>query len=217
MFDKIKQPFRLGSILTVMMMLNACTTSITVTGHIPSPLVPKVPLTAEVIYTDEFQRYNYEEQKKGRPISNLAFGEAQVTMFNQVLNGLLDVRQAGTENVDLRITPKFLDLQYSSPRETSLKLYEVWLKYRVKITDGQNNDVADWVIKGYGKTPTAKLGSAANAFNLATNLALRDAGAQLAIGFDKQKEIKGLLTRLGRTEKDSNVPAQTFSEGDNNE
>ena len=73
-------------------------------------------------------------------------------------------------------------------------MYEVWLRYRVKITDSQDKILADWVVKGYGKTPTATLKTTSSAFNAATNIALRDVGAQLAIGFPNQSSVQGLLT-----------------------
>lgn len=91
------------------------------------------------------------------------------------------------------IEPEILDFQYTSPSETKLNLYEVWLRYRVKITDSQNKTLADWVVKGYGKTPSATLKSTSSAFNAATNIALRDVGAQLAIGFPNQSSVQNLL------------------------
>jgi hypothetical protein len=89
--------------------------------------------------------------------------------------------------------PELLDFQYSSPSETQLKQYEVWVKYRLKISNGLNQKIADWTIKGYGKTPTSMLSSAGSAFSAATTVALRDVGAQLAIQFPKQQVIQDIL------------------------
>ena len=76
-------------------------------------------------------------------------------------------------------------------------MYEVWLKYRIKISDVNDEEIADWVIKGYGKTPTAMLSSASKAFNSATNVAMRDVGAQLAIGFTRERAIEEFLKKKG--------------------
>ena len=127
-------------------------------------------------------------------MSQLSFGEAQVTLFDRIFTQLVVMMpEANSPGLDLIIEPEILDLQYTSPKETKLNLYEVWLRYRVKITDPSDNVLADWVVKGYGKTPTATLKSTGLAFNAATNIALRDVGAQLAIGFPKQPAIKALL------------------------
>ncbi|MBX2849080.1 MAG: hypothetical protein KTR16_12215 [Acidiferrobacterales bacterium] len=188
--------------------LSACATTVTVTSDIPAPLVPKLSVQAEMIYTDEFKRYNYEEEEKGRGLRSIDFGEAQVALFDNIFGGLLNIVQPGISGqlVDMRITPSLLEFQYSAPRETRQKVYEIWLKYRLQITDNNNQEVADWVVKGYGKTPTALLTSADSAFNAATNIALRDVGAQLAIGFNTQPEIEEFLnTRLSTSISQSSI------------
>ena len=197
-------------------LLSACATSVKVNGEIPAPLVEKIPLTVQLVYDDEFKRHVYEEEEKGRSLKSIAFGEAQVTLFDSIFSHLftlvdpieLDLSEdsVASKNLhviselnsvagaDLKVTPTLLDFQYSAPRETKLNLYEIWLKYRLKIEDSNNREIADWVVKGYGKTPTALLNSASKAFDSATNVALRDVGAQLAIGFSTQPEIKEFLS-----------------------
>ena len=91
------------------------------------------------------------------------------------------------------MNPEILDFQYSAPAETKLKQYEIWIKYRLKLSNQENQKLADWTIKGYGKTPTGLLTSASSAFNSAATVALRDVGAQLSIRFARQRTIKQLL------------------------
>ncbi|NND81182.1 MAG: hypothetical protein HKN50_02005 [Gammaproteobacteria bacterium] len=185
------------ALLVGVLLLSACARTIVVTGDVPQPLIEPVPLKANLIITDELRRYRYEEKEKGRnSLKSLDFGAAQVLMFERVFDGILTLlpldEQAVTQ-IDLQITPQLLEFQYSVPRETKLNLYEIWLKYRILITDPAGAEVADWVVKGYGKTPTTTLSSAVTAFNLATNIALRDVGAQLAIGFPRQPAISKML------------------------
>lgn len=176
-------------------LLAGCAAKVSVKADIPQPLVDKLPLSGYMAYTDEFKNYQYEEDEKGRSISSLSFGPAQQKMFDRIFTQLLTVSKTSSAGSDVIIEPEILDLQYTSPKETKLNLYEVWLRYRVKVTDAENKTLADWVVKGYGKTPTATLKTAASAFNSATNIALRDVGAQLAIGFPKQPAIAGLLLK----------------------
>jgi len=198
MRDHTTRILRTGAVLCLLIQLGACATSFTVTGATPSPLVPKMSLRGKLKYSEEFKRYNYAEKDKVRAIKNVDFGEAQTTLFDRIFSRIMHLVEDDSEQIDLLIEPELLDFQYSVPRETKLKLYEIWLKYRVKITDAENQEVADWVVKGYGKTPTATLTSATKAFNEATIVALRDVGAQLAIGFPKQAAIEEFMKNKSR-------------------
>ena len=182
-------------LLLIVLSLTGCGASrVSVTADIPQPLVTKLPLTGYLSFTEEFKNYRYSENEKSRSLASLSFGPAQQVMFERVFVQLLDLSSTASAAVDVIIEPEILDFQYTSPSETKLNLYEVWLRYRVKITDSQDKILADWVVKGYGKTPTATLKTTSSAFNAATNIALRDVGAQLAIGFPNQSSVQGLLT-----------------------
>ena len=190
-----KKIIRKFCLLLMILVLTGCGGSkVSVNADIPQPLVTKLPLTGHLSFTDEFKTYQYSEDDKNRSLARLTFGPAQQVMFERIFSQLLNLSSEGAANADVIIEPEILDFQYTSPSETKLNLYEVWLRYRVKITDSQNKTLADWVVKGYGKTPTATLKTTSSAFNAATNIALRDVGAQLAIGFPNQSSVKGLLS-----------------------
>jgi len=190
-----KKTIKLVGLFSLLALLTACGGGkVSVNADIPKPLVNTLPLNTHLYFTDTFANYQYQEKDKARSLSRLSFGDAQVILFERIFTQLVVLTpKADSPSLDLVIEPEILDLQYTSPKETKLNLYEVWLRYRVKITDPEDNIVADWVVKGYGKTPTATLKTANLAFNAATNIALRDVGAQLAIGFPKQPAVKALL------------------------
>lgn len=183
------------ALLLLVPIIAGCAKSFVVTSEVPPPLIERLPVTAEINYTDEFSNYQYIEKSDKRALEKVDFGSAQVGMFETVFGHLFTLVAPGTDNVDLKITPQLLDFQYSAPSETKLKQYEIWVKYRLTITDHSDQEIADWVVKGYGKTPTSMLGSQITAFNTASNIALRDIGAQLAIGFHTQPSIEDYLTR----------------------
>ena len=206
MLDNTK---RLLGLFFLTIFLAGCGASkVSVKADIPRPLISTLPLKTYVLYTDEFSNYQYTEKEQGRSLSSLTFGPAQRTLFERIFSELVIVSPTAKDTgLDLIVEPEILDLQYTSPKETKLNLFEVWLRYRVKITDAENNILADWVIKGYGKTPSATLKTTGTAFNAATNVALRDVGAQLAIGFPKQPAIKTLLAQKAAQ---SNVQEETI-------
>lgn len=189
-------------------LLSACANNVIVTGKIPTPLINQLPLQAKMVYDEEFKRYSYEEEEKGRGLRSIAFGEAQVTLFDSIFGSLLNLVEPESTEQDLTITPTLLDFQYSAPRETKQNIFEIWLKYRLQVSGDNDQEVADFIIKGYGKTPTALLKSADEAFDSATNIALRDAGAQLAIGFATQPLIEDYInTRVA-----NQAPLSTVSQ-----
>ena len=85
MFGNLSTFMKLVIVTLLLFFLNACASTVTVTGDIPTPLVPRLPLQVEMVYSDEFMRYNYEEQEKGRGLRSIAFGDAQVALFDSIL------------------------------------------------------------------------------------------------------------------------------------
>jgi hypothetical protein len=181
-------------VLLSLTLVSGCASSIVVKPNIPSPLVEKLPLNINMVYSDTFSNYVYlENEKKRGSLKSIDFTDAQTSMFQQVFSSLTNLVEATAPSKNLSIEPEILDFQYSAPSETKLKQYEIWIKYRLKLRDKNDARVADWVVKGYGKTPTGMLRSASSAFNSATNVALRDVGAQLSIRFPRQRVVKTLL------------------------
>lgn len=180
---------RAGS-LVALLFLVGCSKSFVVTSDVPRPLIEKLPITAKLVYSDEFRNYVYVEPSQKRALERVDFGNAQVGMFDQVFGSLFSLAEPDATQYDLKIEPQILEFQYSIPAETKLKLFEIWVKYRLQITDPNDVEIADWVVKGYGKTPTSMLASQLSAFNSASNVALRDVGAQLALGFATQPSIE---------------------------
>ena len=191
------------ALIGILALLTGCANTVVVKGNIPTPLVEKVPLNGALNYTDEFRTYVYNENEKKRALKSLDFTEAQITMFDSIFGGLMNLVSVDAPDRDLTIEPEILELQYTAPSETKLNQYEVWIKYRLKLIDAENEKIADWIIKGYGKTPTALLGSAASGFNSAANIALRDVGAQLSIGFPNQSKIKALVNNGNEQDPDT--------------
>lgn len=212
MLDDFSKIMRLSIVVVTLLLLGACANTVTVKGQVPTPLVEKIPLSADLIYSDEFKNYTYSEEDKARALKSLNFGSAQIDMFNDVFSAILSQPDENRQDRDLTIRPEIIDFQYTVPRETKSKLYEVWLKYRLRISNSSNQELADWVVKGYGKTPTATFTSTTSAFNSAANVALRDVGAQLSIGFARQPSIKALVDDNSRSNQTANEQLSDESE-----
>ena len=182
-------------LLIPIILLSACSKSFVVVGNIPTPLIDRSTLNAKVKYSDKFRNYKYIESSDKRALENVEFGNAQVGLFDRIFSGIFNLVGDNEEDIDINIEPSVLDFQYSVPSETKSTQYEVWLKYRIRVSDNKNGEIADWVVKGYGKTPDSLLVSHLKLFNKASNIALRDVGAQLAIGFRSQPSIEDFLNK----------------------
>lgn len=191
-FHKLKW-LRLFAAMSLLL-LSACASNVVVKSNIPSPLVEKLPLDGTLNYSEKFKNYTYfENAKERRSLKSLDMSAAQISLFDTIFAGLVNLVEPTNTKPDIIIAPEVLDFQYTAPVETKLKHYEVWIKYRLKISNGLNQKIADWVVKGYGKTPNGLLTSSGSAFNSAANVALRDVGAQLSIQFAKQKVIQAII------------------------
>jgi hypothetical protein len=179
------------STLTLSMLLTACSSSFVVDADFPRPLVEPIPVNGELVITEAFSSYVFVEDAEARDDLEVDISNAHVNLFETITGHLF----SGSENPQnlLVITPSIEDFQYAVPRETRAEIYEIWLKYRVQVMSKEGEPIADWLITGYGKTPTAFMKSRQQSIDLATTIALRDVGGQLSIGFSRQPDIRAWL------------------------
>lgn len=189
-FQSIRPLFAVTSI-TLSILLTACSSSFVVDADFPRPLVEPIPINGELVLTDEFSTYVFVEDTETRDDLEVDISKAQVKLFETITGHLF----SGSDNPQnlLVITPSLEDFQYAVPRETRAEIYEIWLKYRVQVMTKDGEPIADWLITGYGKTPTAFMKSRQQSIDLATTIALRDVGGQLSIGFGRQPDIRAWL------------------------
>jgi hypothetical protein len=170
-----------------------------VDGKFPAPLIPKIPASIGIHYSDEFKNYVYKEERKERKRWVIDIGEAQNGMFNALLPGMFEhivkVEEFPDETaaVELILVPSVEDFQYTLPSETKITIYEVFIKYNIQAYKPDGTIVADWILPAYGKTPSGFMQSDEGALNQAIIVALRDAGASFTMNFAKVPEISAWL------------------------
>jgi len=192
--------------------VTGCTSSLVVVGDFPKPLVEPIDLTMAVVYDKQITDYVYEEKSESRAKWFIDVGNAHKKLFSQVFESLFTNSvalksledAADDDQIDLILLPKITEFQYSSPRETRINVYEVWIKYNMQVYNPEGDLVADWIMSAYGKTPSAFLQSNEEAMNQAVVVALRDLGASLTTGFRKVPEIRAFLEQ--RQNQDQSVP-----------
>jgi len=179
-----------------------------VQGKFPSPLIDPLPLTLGVWYGEDFSQHEFFDEAKSRRESSwiVNTGAAQVQMWDAVLAGMftkvVHLDHAPTQGqaipgVDGVLIPHVEELQYTTPTQTRVKVYEIWMRYRFELLSKQATPLAQWTMTSYGKTPTAFLQSDQDAVNLAAVMALRDAGANFTTTFERMPEVQAWLQEEG--------------------
>jgi O-antigen/teichoic acid export membrane protein len=202
---------RFTLIIVTVLFLSACSTSLVVTGNYPKPITHRIPLNAGLFFDTTFSNYKYFEQQ-GSVSLEMSMGAAQIQLFEQVSAGLFNSSQRisnpshqVSSNIDMILVPKVAQVQVATPKQTKLKVYEVWIKYNLQVFSGTGTPIADWIMTAYGKTPSRTMTSDSDALNLASVAALRDAGARLVTGFDKVPDIRSWLEQHNGVPAENNV------------
>jgi len=194
------------------LLLLSCKSTVDIQGHFPSPVIDQLPYSVGVIFNKEFSGYRYIEKSEKRKEWEISVGDAQVQMLNVVFKAMFSNMEVTSgfqsksgKPLDLFFQPNLENFQYNVPYETKGNMFEVWLKYNMKVYDSQGQIIADWVLTAYGKTPSEFFQTQESALNDAMVVALRDLGAGLSLKFNQIPEINKWLKTQERSNKESTI------------
>lgn len=188
--------------LTLITLLAGCSGSahVKVEGDYAYPKALVAPFNTEVALVLDDKINNYI----GTPNKDITIemGQAQQRMLTSLFSDLFQGIQV-VESVDavvsdkpiLVVAPTVQEVQTAIPSQTNLNIYEVWIKYRLDVTDSTGEDIGSWFLPVYGKTPTAFLRSKEEALRQATIVALRDAGAKFSLEFHRIPSINAWMEK----------------------
>ncbi len=178
--------------------------TVVIDGNFPTPNVPRLPLSVAVYYDDALREFSYiEYSETGDEEHNIQSGQSHIQLFNAVLPAMFDqvtlvdsMEQAATAGVDAVFAPAIEEFQLALPAKTKLDVYEVWIKYNMRLFTPQGDYIADWVLTSYGKTPTESFRSIDAAINDAAIVALRDLASSFSLSFTQVPEVRDWLASL---------------------
>jgi hypothetical protein len=188
--------------LTSLLLASCAANTINISGSYPSPLVRKIPITVGVYYPEELRNFSFIEidDYTGDDQYIVNSGESQIELFNTVLPALfenvvmLDSLENRSADIDAVFVPAIEEFQLGLPQKTKLKVYEVWVKYNMRLENPNGEYIADWVMTAYGKSPTESFQSVDAGVQDATVVALRDLAASFTLGFSGIPEVNEWLT-----------------------
>jgi len=177
------------SILGIMLLIVAsgCSSSaqVKVVNDFPKVLFEPRDIHAAIVFDQEFMSYVAKPNKD----ITIDLGKAQVNALTKDFRGLftkVDIvgsKDAVPPGSELVITPSVREVQLSTPSESYLNVYEVWIKYNLEIETADGEAIDSWFLPAYGKTPDSFSMGRTEAIKNASIVALRDAGAKLVLDF----------------------------------
>lgn len=186
-------------VAAVLATMSGCSTQVTLQDPtIPDPLIDKMPLSVAARFPEAFEHYVHEEQVIGKKKWTIDLGRSNSMLFEKLFGSMFSeftVIPPNAEprdlNIDALIEPSIDAFEFSVPNQSQTDAFAVWIRYRIKIFDGEGNQIANWPISAYGKSLSKGIGND-DALRRAAVLAMRDAAALVILQMDKATGISAL-------------------------
>jgi len=169
--------------------------------QLPPPLIDRLPATVAVHYPAEFRDFLYKEERYGIKYEFL-LGPAHVVKLQRLLEAMFDrvvevddpaQAQAVAPDVRLVLEPRFEDYAFLTPQDMAGDYFTVTIRYRLDVYSPAGERVDGYVFTGYGREKAGSFSGNTEPLTGATQRAMRDAGAKLAVEFTSQDTVRRLL------------------------
>jgi hypothetical protein len=182
-------------------LVSACgATRLATQAQLPQPLVEKLPVRIGIYYSKEFREYVHKETR-GQVDYEITLGPAHVTNLDWLLKAMFaevvpveDPARAGEMRPPLAMVlePRFEEYSFLTPKDVAGEAFLVTIRYLLTVYDGGGARVDAYTFTGYGREAAHTLASK-EPLALATQRAMRDAGAKLAVELPDQDAIRALI------------------------
>ncbi|MGQ0383167.1 MAG: hypothetical protein ACT4UP_00570 [Gammaproteobacteria bacterium] len=169
-------------------------------ASLPPPLIERQPARVGIYFSKEFREYVHKETR-GQVDYEVTLGPAHVTNLDWLLKAMfaeLVPVEDPTRVSDLRpplvmvLEPRFEEYSFLTPKDVAGEAYIVTIRYLLTVYDGSGGRVDAITYTGYGREPGRALGGR-EPLQIATQRAMRDAGAKVAVELPEQESIRLLL------------------------
>ena len=176
----------------------------TTQAQLPPPLIEQLPVRVGVYYSKEFREYVHQETR-GTIDYEVNLGPAHVTNLDWLLKAMFKeivpvddpTRVAGiTPPLAFVLEPKFEEYSFLTPKDVAGEAFIVTIRYLLTLYDGGGARVDSFTFTGYGREKAHTLASK-EPLAIATQRAMRDAGAKVAVELTDQDSVRLLLRGAG--------------------
>jgi hypothetical protein len=198
--NKLLNKTGLVSVLALLL-ANCGVNNVVIEGEFPTPNISKMPVSVAVYYDQALRDFAYlEYTETGSEEFNIESGASHIELFNSITPAMFEqvifvesMEEAQTAGVDAIFAPAIEEFQLALPAKTKLDVYEVWIKYNMRLLTVQGDYIADWVVTSYGKSPTETFRTVEGAINDAAVVALRDLASTFSLSFGDVPEVRDWL------------------------
>jgi len=186
---------------TALALATACgATRLSTESQLPPPLVDRAPARVGVYYSKEFREYVHKETR-GQVDYEVTLGPAHVTNLDWLLKAMFqevvpveDPTRAGELRPPLAMVlePRFAEYSFLTPKDIAGEAFIVTIRYLLTVYDGNGGRVDSITYTGYGRESGRSI-SSREPLQVATQRAMRDAGAKVAVELPQQEAIRLLL------------------------
>ncbi|HIF75112.1 MAG TPA: hypothetical protein EYG31_11290 [Porticoccaceae bacterium] len=193
-----------GVALMMLIIVSCGVSNVVIDGSFPTPNIAKLPIFVAVIYDDALREFSFMEYTEtGEEEFNIESGGSHIQLFNAVLPAMFDevvfvdtIEEVQATGADAIFAPAIEEFQLALPAKTKLDVYEVWIKYNMRLLTAEGDYIANWVLTSYGKTPAETFRSTEAAINDAAIVALRDLASSFSLSFGQVPEVRTWLSNL---------------------
>jgi hypothetical protein len=198
--NKLLNKTGLVSVLALLL-ANCGVNNVVIEGQFPTPNISKMPVSVAVYYDQALRDFAYlEYTETGSEEFNIESGASHIELFNSITPAMFErvifvesMEEAQSAGVDAIFAPAIEEFQLALPAKTKLDVYEVWIKYNMRLLTVEGDYIADWVVTSYGKSPTETFRTVEGAINDAAVVALRDLASTFSLSFGDVPEVRDWL------------------------
>ena len=191
-------------VVWVSLLMSACSTSVQVAGDVPTLLVPALSRHVTYVEPRNLVAYVHEEKLPRGSEWTIALGQMNQVFFRQLMASMfttvtrIETVEPGVlpsvegEDHDGMIRIDLVEYGFLTPELSGLNFYSASAKYRIELADASSQSLGVWQVVGYGKAEAGAF-QAGEAINAATVMAIRDAGARIALELPDQSFFRAWL------------------------
>lgn len=186
-------------------LVTACTaTKLETKAQLPPPLLEQLPVRVGIYYSKEFREYKHLETRANIDYE-VNLGPAHVTNLDWLLKAMFrdlvpvddPTRVSGvTPPLAFVLEPRFEEYSFLTPKDVAGEAYIVTIRYLLTVYDGAGARVDSFAFTGYGREKAHALATK-EPLAVATQRAMRDAGAKVAVELADQDSVRLLLRAVG--------------------
>ena len=182
-------------------LLAGCTaTKLETQSQLPPPLIDRLPVRVGVYYSKEFREFVHKETRS-QVDYEITLGPAHVQNLDWLLTAMFEhiikvedptrVAEISPPLV-MVLEPKFEEYSFLTPKDIAGEAFIVTIRYLLTVYDGGGGRMDAFTFTGYGREAARTLASK-GPLQIATQRAMRDAGAKVAVELTEQDSVRMLL------------------------